>query len=339
MNSYERVMTALDGGRPDRVPVVPIVREWCTDQVGFKFADAMRYPEKYVYAQYYCLREFGYDAVWDPLAVHAESGAMGSKIEIDDGFPPKVVEYAVKDYKKDLPRLKMPDPKRDGWLPLILEIIKQLKNLCRDEYPVIGYVQAPFRHASMLRGSDYLLRDVIKDKEHAKELLNIATESQKIWGKAVVEAGADILIISDPTSSGDAVSTKTYEEFGVPYSKELVSSLKETGVKTFSHICGNTNDRVELIASIGVDALSVDQKNDLALNRESLGPKMCLIGNVDPTFLFPFGKPEEISKAAEKNIEDAGKDGAFILSSGCLVTMAPPENMRAMVNIALVHRY
>ena len=72
MKSYDRVMIALGGGQPDRVPVVPIVREWCARQVGFRFCDILVSIEKYVYAQYFCARHFGYDAVWDLLAIHAE---------------------------------------------------------------------------------------------------------------------------------------------------------------------------------------------------------------------------------------------------------------------------
>ena len=340
MSSYERVMAALSGEKADRIPVVPIVREWCLAQVGFKFTDAMKFPEKYVYAQYNCLSEFGYDAVWDPLAVHAESGAMGSVIELDEGYPPKVVDYAVKDYATDLSKLKMPDPLKDGWLPHILEIHKQLKNLCRGEYPVVGYVQAPFRHAAMLRGGDLIYRDIRKQPDNLRELLKITTESQILWGKALIDAGADILLIADPTSSGDAISKKTWEDFGAPCVAEVVTALRAySQIKLMLHICGDTNDRLESMYGTGVDCLSVDQKVDLAHARHVLGPNACILGNVDPTYLLAFGKPDEITERSEKCIEEAGQNGAFILSSGCLTVDAPPENMKAMVQVAKSYSY
>jgi uroporphyrinogen decarboxylase len=340
MSSYERIMTAFNGEKPDRVPVLPTVREWCLKQVNFKFNEIIQYPEKYVYAQYHCLREFGYDGVWDPLGIHAESGAMGSVIEFTEGYPPKIVEYAVKEYVRDLHRLKMLDPNRDGWLPVVLEIIGQLKSLCRGEYPVVGYVQAPFRQACMLRGPELVYRDVRKDKKNLKELLSITTESQTIWGQAVIEAGADIVAVADPTSSGDAVSKQVWEEFGAPYTAEVVKTLKKTGVKIFLHICGDTSDRLEsMYYGTGVDCIHVDQKVDLAHARKVLGAKACIMGNIDPTFLLSFGSPEEVLKKAKENIEQAGKEGAFVLSGGCVIADAPPENIRAMVNVAKSYTY
>jgi uroporphyrinogen decarboxylase len=340
MTSYERVMKAFEGGKPDRVPVLPTLREWCMKRLGFKFNEIIRNPEKYVSAQYQCLREFNYDGVWDPLGIHAESGAMGSVVNFPDDYPPQVVEFAVKDYARDLPRLKMPDPKRDGWLPIILEIISQLKDRCDGVCPVIGYVQAPFRHASMLRGSEFILRDVYKEKDNLKELLRITTESQIIWGQAVIEAGADIVAVADPTSSGEAVSKRVWEEFGLPSAAELIKSLKRRGTKVFLHICGDTNDRLEsMLYGTGADCIHVDQKVDLAHARNVLGPKACIMGNVDPTYLISLGTPEEVFSKAKENIKDAGREGAFILSGGCLIADAPPENVKALVEAAKSFRY
>lgn len=335
MTSFQRVMTALEGGQPDRVPVVPIVRDWCARQVGFRFCDILASIEKYVYAQYFCLKHFGYDAVWDLLAIHAESEAMGSILNFPEDSPPAVVDHVVKDYKVDLAKLSIPDPEKDGRLPFILEGTRRLKELCAGEYAVVGFIQAPFRHASMLRGAENVLRDSFKQPNQLKELLEIATESQIIYGKAVVKAGADIICISDPTSSGDAVSISTWEKFGAPYTTRVVKTVKETGVKMFMHICGDTTDRLESLARTGVDALSLDSKVDFGHARKILGDSICLIGNVDPAYTLLFEKPEKVKAEAEYSMRTAGKHGNFILSSGCMVPVEmPPDNLQAMVDTA-----
>ncbi|MFH1950397.1 MAG: uroporphyrinogen decarboxylase family protein [Pseudomonadota bacterium] len=340
MNSYERVMACFAGEKPDRVPVIPVVREWCCKQAGIKFTDTMNNVEKHVYSQYYCARKFGYDVVTDIMGIHAESEAMGAVVKFGENYPPTISDPVINNYEEDLPKLRLPDPHRDGRLPLLLECVRRLKELCGGEIPVMGYVQCPFRHAAMLRGAENLMRDTYKNKENARKLLEIATNSQIIWGTAIAQAGADIVFFSDPTSSGDVVSSKTYKDWGLPYTQRVASAIKRTGVKVLMHVCGDTSDRLEILASAGVDGLSLDAKVDFAFARETLGPDYLLMGNVEPTNPITMGKPETVYEYSQKAIEQAGKQGHFLLSGGCLIPAeAPVENVEAMVRAGSEHTY
>jgi uroporphyrinogen decarboxylase len=336
MNSYERVMACFAGEKPDRVPILPIVREWCCKQAGIKFTDTMSNAEKHVYSQYYCARKFGYDVVTDIMGIHAESEAMGAVVRYADNYPPMISEPAVKNYEEDLPKLRLLNPYKDGRLPLLLECITRLKELCEGEIPVMGYVQCPFRHAAMMRGVENLMRDTFKNKENARRLLEIATDSQIIWGTALAQAGADIVFLSDPTSSGDAVSSKTYEEWGLPCTQRVASAIRKTGVKLLMHICGDTSDRLEMLSSAGVDGLSLDAKVDFGFARETLGLDYLLMGNVEPTDPITLGKPKTVYEHSKEVIEQAGKEGHFFLSGGCLIPdEAPVENVEAMIRAGM----
>ena len=334
LNSYERVMCVLEGKEPDYHPIVPMVREWASKQAGVRFMDELENAEKHVHSQSYCAREFGYDSVLDLVGVHAESEAMGSILKISEGYPPSVERPAVEDYKRDLPKLKLFDPYKNKRLSMILEGIRRLKELFNGELPVIGYVQAPFRHASMLRGTENVMRDMVKQKENLRELCEIALISEIIYAVAVISAGADIICVSDPTSSGDIVSKKNWEEWGLPLTTKLVSFIKRSGVKTILHICGNTEDRLESLASTGVDCLSLDEAVDFEKARKVLGPNYCLMGNIS-TNLMALGSPEGVEEATKEVIRKAGKGGHLLVSGGCLFAdICPAENMRAMVKAA-----
>jgi len=333
-------MTCFAGEKPDRVPIVPIIREWCCKQAGIRFADTMKNVEKHVYSQYYSARKFGFDVVTDIMGIHAESEAMGAVVKYGDNYPPSISDPLIKNYDEDLPELRLPNPHRDGRLPLLLQCITRLKELCDGEIPVMGYVQCPFRHAAMLRGAENLMRDTYKNKENARKLLEIATNSQIIWGTAIAQAGADIVFFSDPTSSGDAVSSKTYKDWGLPYTQRVARAIKRTGVKVLMHVCGDTSDRLEILASAGVDGLSLDAKVDFAFARETLGPDYLLMGNVDPTDPITMGKPETVYEYSQKVIEQSGKQGHFFLSGGCLIPAeAPVKNVEAMVKAGSEYTY
>jgi uroporphyrinogen decarboxylase len=338
MNSYERVMAVIRGEEPDRVPVIPAVREWCIRQAGFTFGEVLASPEKYVFAQYYCLKEYKYDAVFDLFAIHAESEALGSMLRISDDMPPAIIGPIVQDYSKDLGRLRIPNPYKDGRLPQMLSIISRLKELCNGLAPVLGYCQAPFRHAAMLRGLETILRDTKKAPEELRELLDISLTGLIHWGIAVAEAGADIINISDPTVSRDVMSRETWLEFGFPYLKRLVQALKKTGKPLKLHVCGDTTDRMDTFVEAGFNILSLDTKVDFKKAREKVGDSVCLMGNICPNTTLLFGSPEDVEVDSKKLIHQAGRSGRFILASGCMLSPdTRGENVQAMVKSAQTH--
>jgi len=333
MTSYERVMRVFEGKHPDITPVVPMVREWCSKQAGIEFIDELESIEKHVYSQSYSQSTFGYDVVWgEAFACHSESEAMGSVLKISKGYLPSVEKPAVEDYKTDLQKLKLFDPHKNKRLSTLLEQTRRLKARFNKEVPVIGYVQGPFRHASMLRGSENTMRDMYKQKEHLRELCEIALSSLIVYATAIISTGADILFISDPTSSGDAISKRQWEEWGLPLTTRLVKLIKRSGIKTILHICGNTEDRLESLALTGVDCLSLDEAVDFEKVRKILGGNYLLMGNISTT-LMAMGSPDDVEDATKEVIAKAGKDGHLLVSGGCLLAdNCPSENIKAMVN-------
>ena len=69
MNSYERIMSAFKGEKPDTTPVFPMVREWCSAQAGIDFLEEIENVEKHVFSQSFCAKQFDYDVVWDMYAL------------------------------------------------------------------------------------------------------------------------------------------------------------------------------------------------------------------------------------------------------------------------------
>ena len=338
MTPYERMMITIHGGQPDRVPVIPQVRDWCIRHAGFKISEVLVNAEKYVFAQYFCQKKFGYDAIWDLLAIHAESEAMGILLKIYDDSPPSVTEPIIKDYDQDLSKLKIPNPYKDGRLPFLLKIIERLKELCDKKVPVLGYVQMPFRHCCMLRGVENVTRDMYKKPDRLRELLEMSLASLIPYGIAVAHAGADIVCLSDPTSSGDMISKDHLENFSLPYAKRLIDILKKTGVPILLHVCGDTSDRLDSLVALGINILSLDYKVDFEFAKKTVGDKVCLMGNINPSETLLLGNPSRVQKESKEVIKKAGVKGNFILSSGCFISPdTPEENVQAMVDAAKMY--
>jgi len=337
MNSYERIINAFNGETVDRIAVAPIVREWCAKQVGFDFSDLTKSSVQNVFAQYYCANKYLFDALWDLWGIQAEAAVMGSAINIPKNMEgvPSVVTPAIKNYKKDLKKIKIPNPAKDGYLPIIMDGITQLKKLANEKMPVLGYVQGPFRMASMLRGPEKTMQDCADGRKELEELLEICTDTLIVSGAASVHAGADVLWIGEPTSSGDRISLEFLKRYVLPYLRILIKSLKNHRVKVMMHVCGDTSDRLELFRDAGIDALSISEKVDLSHARQVLGDSFCLWGNVAPSTLLS-GTPQDVEKEAQDCLrKGVGKNGNFVLCSGCRTPPdAPPENIVAMVKAA-----
>jgi uroporphyrinogen decarboxylase len=336
MNSYERVRCVIEGKLPDRVPCIPMIREWAAAQKGYGLFDVMDDADRYAACQHDCARTVGYDSVSDLNAVNAEAEAMGCVLKQGDI---SVRTPAIEDYGTDLARIGSVDPEQDGRLPVILEGVRILRRLCGKEKVVFSYVQAPFRAAAMLRGVERFLKDCLKAPGSVTALLEKVTQNQIRFGTALAEAGADLIEVSDPMSSGDIVTRKQYERLGFSFSKRLIESVKKTGVAIVHHACGDTTDRLDLFCALGADMLSLDQAVDLGEARRILGEGVVLFGNIDP-LLLREGTPSYVKDAARRCIEKGCEKGAFVLSSGCLIAAdTPVENIQAMVDAAVEYRY
>ncbi len=73
---------------------------------------------------------------------------------------------------------------------------------------------------------------------------------------------------------------------------------------------------------------------DLEEIKESFGHKIALMGNINTSW-FLSATPDEIEIACKKAIEDAGRDGGFILSTGDQVGRDTPfDNISAFIRAA-----
>ena len=167
----------------------------------------------------------------------------------------------------------------------------------------------------------------ILDPGSVKRVLEELLEVTLQFGRAQIETGVDGLTLADHCTR-DLCSPETYGEFLTEVHQRLHEQLP---CPLVLHICGDTSDRLELLASAGVDCLSLDSKVDFGFARETLGPDYLLMGNVEPTNPLTMGTPETVYAHSQKTITQAGKEGHFFLSSGCIVSdEAPPANMEAM---------
>ena len=153
------------------------------------------------------------------------------------------------------------------------------------------------------------------------------TEVAIIFARGQREAGADLMGVGDAASS--LIGPEIFERFVFPHHVRLVSELRAMGLKTRSHICGNTTGICEARGRIGYDILDFDSQVSLDLVRQKLGPTPVLLGNIPTVDVMERGTPGDVYQAAAACHAASGNN--YILSAGCEVPRSTPtENMEAL---------
>ena len=132
-----------------------------------------------------------------------------------------------------------------------------------------------------------------------------------------------------------------FRELPLPVLKKATEMAYELGIPTHVHSCGPEAELVRMAASetklTVIDPLEVPPMGDCNLGelKKLYGDRIVLKGNLHTTEVMLRGSVETVRAAACKAIDDAGKGGRFILSTGDQCGRdTPDENIRAMVDIA-----
>jgi len=336
MKPYERVLAAINLEEPDKVPVVPEITYTTSRVLGIKFSEAVRNPKTLAKALMAGYTVFGYDGVyvgWES-SFNLVAEAMGCKLqEYDDGLP-SVSEPLVKD-ESDLSRMKVPNPQTDGRLPVHIDALKIVNERIGREAAIFSYTPGPLTLAGILRGTEKLLMELLTSRKFVHEILKVATSACMQFALAKLDAGAEVIVVGDPTSSSSVISPKMFEEFSYPYLSAILSSIKKHGGTPSLHICGNTIPILERMSKTGAEILELDSVVGFAAAKRTIGRTICLQGNIDPARTLMMGAPKDVFMEARKCIDAAGEGGGFILSSGCEIPLdAPHENVKSMVEAA-----
>ncbi len=264
------------------------------------------------------------------------AAALGGAIKERELGAPDLQEPIVKASADELDALDVAMIENDPWIQKLREATRLVANEIGDTHIVAVTAWGPFTLAGQIYGVEQFMRATYKKPAEVQKTLEFATRLLKQFYRPMLEAKTMLMAsIADPTASGDLISGRVFEKFDLPYLKDLDRWIKSYGAFVWLHICGNTTDKLHLIAQTEADCFSLDYKVNLAKAKEVLGGKMCIAGNVDPVSLLYNGTPESVAEASAKCLADAAAGGGFILTSGCdLPPTVKMENIEAMMNAA-----
>lgn len=227
-------------------------------------------------------------------------------------------------------------------VPYVGEALTILREEVNNETAVLGFVGAPFTLASyVVEGGSSKNFTKIKQLAFSQPkvlhaLLQKFATSMAKYIKFQANSGAQAVQIFD--SWATQLSPVDFEEFSLPYLKQIVDSVKQThpNLPLILYASGS-GGLIERLPLTGVDVVSLDWTVDMAEGRRRLGPDVAVQGNVDPGVLF--GSKEFITNRIYDTVRKAGNSKHILNLGHGIKVGTPEENVAHFFEVAKDIRY
>jgi len=202
---------------------------------------------------------------------------------------------------------------------------------------VHGEVFSPFTQLMELFGYEQALMYLLDEPERCRAILAAYTEGTVDLAERQARRGVDAVLISSAFAGGGFISPRQYEQFVLPYEREVVGRLHEAGVPVYTHTCGDIGDRLELMAGTrtdGIDTLDPPPLGSIDLEdaKRRVGDSVFFKGNIDAVNTLLRKSRDEVRRDALERLRIGSRGGGYILSSACSVApRVPPENLGVLV--------
>ena len=360
MTSKERLMTALNRGKPDRLPVT--IHQW----QGYHL-------EKYMggISDLEANKKLGFDAqiqYFEEMAqfwiADADFTKMNTKTWkdipeiISDNPDNRIVHHTIETPGGDL-TYKTSGDRKTTWITdylikqdediqlikkympvpkLSLEPIVKKYDKVGDNGILRGFVWGDqagcWQHAACLLDITDLIMATFDKPDWVHELLQILLDKKLQFIESMKGAKFDLIETGGGSSSSTLISPDLHREFCLPYDRKMHDALRDLGFKITYHTCGGTKGIEEYIVQNGCDASetlappSVGGDSEPWELKQKVGNRIALIGGVDQYNTLTDGSKEYIRKKVFELFEKVGYEGGYICSASDHFFETPVANLK-----------
>lgn len=330
LSPKQRLLAVLDGRAVDRSPVVCPGGMMNAAVVDVMRSSGVALPSAYDDSDQLArlTREVssqtGFENLALPFCMTLEAEFLGSEID------PGTTQCEAKVAKEAFLSVDAASIRRLDRLPAasrierVVEAVGKLASVGSDR-PVIASLTGPISTAASVVDPVTFLKQMRKNRQGTHRTVSEITQVLISLARHFVDAGADVIAISDPTATGEILGPRAFEEFALKYLVELVHAIHAFGRPAIVHICGDITAVESQVVRIGADAVSTDSLVNLIRLKQNHSD-LVVMGNLS-TYLLQFGTPAQVQARATRLVED----GVDIIAPACgLSTSTAIENIQAM---------
>ena len=324
MTSRERLLVALGGGEPDRVPRA----------LGCYHLDLRRMAPRDLY------RDDLVDIHFVRLKPSREEVELGRRAMPHDGDtrlgnPAQLAPYSQWSYFpnddarrnplaeakaiEDLKRFRFPDVSMPYQVKGLAKQVRSLHERCLAAGGNLPHLGGElFEAAWRLRGLENFLIDLVRRPDWADFILDRLADLALRNAQALASAGVDLLALDDDVGMPGTmmISPETWREFFKPRLAAIIEGARsiQPDLRVLYHSDGTFTPIVGDLIEIGVDAINPLQPEHMPAEpiRASFGSRVALWGAVGRQTTFSFDGPEEIREEVRERIRTLGRSGLIL---------------------------
>lgn len=360
MTSRDRIFSAIDLKKPDRIPLDGDFREdiWTKLESHFGTKDSEQIRKELGLDIRYTSAEPGHEfkerAVPAPvpildigvgrknLVIQRENGCFEDEYGICrvpnatglywhyNSHP--LAEAGLEKIKKH----QFPDPQ----LPERYHELSQDVARWKEDFVVMAEMKNIFKLSWELRGFEQYMLDLSLEPNIVEALADRSLEHLIELSKQFGRNGVDMLMLAGDIAQQNSMmlSPQIWRSYFKPRLRILLEEVrKEYNIIFMFHSDGNMGDVFEDIVEIGFDAITPIQPESMDVEKikRRYGSKVCLHGTISCQQTLPFGTPDEVASEVRQRIECCGADGGLILApSNTVQPDVPLENLLALYETA-----
>lgn len=197
----------------------------------------------------------------------------------------------------------------------------------------VAFVMGPMEIAAMAMGYDKLFYAFYDEPERVHRLMEIITElvCRLLRMYEGVNGRLKRLCLADhmPTQ----LPPSLFIEYFKPYFKRIYEEFSYPEIRLW-HNEGKSSHVFDELLDVNFNVFNFGA-DDLALAKEKLGDRICLMGNLNSVNLVRSGSPEQVRAAVHQRVRQGYKNGGYLVSGGGgLSENTPVENVRAIIEEA-----
>jgi len=326
-------LACAEGRPPTRMPLFALGLEFDYLRAGLTYRSMRHDVDGMVSSQVRAVRDYDYDWAIIFPDDYVEFEPLGLEMRDDEDHPTMPSHYLPLE-RDTLRRFAIPDFQRAMRCPVHLEMLRRTKEALGDRVLVMGRIGAPFSTLGLIYGIDELMYRMVIEPDLVRDNISFFVEHQIAFGKAQLEAGADLLWLGDCCSASKFISLRHFMDFAFEPAARVAEALTGAGGLLIYHNNETETSYLKEQVQLPVHAVNVGEGPSIAALKREIAPRTALMGNFDPMMLRD-SSPDLVAAVAERMVRDNLPGGRYMFNTGeGIMQNSKPENVLAMAKAA-----